>query len=275
MKNSFLLILLFCVSSSYAQQHISTESILEGTFHMIDSAEEQRYRNITERYELLLKTEATMTKRLDSLQQLIKKENDELLKARLDILLMLIKNEKANDVYEKMREFGDKAVLAINKDIAPPAWFYKLDKEYARQALERKEIEATARSMSENYNTKNTIELAKRDAGIKATPYDSLRLEMQLHVGENNPDSFLSQLCRLYKKPVSTEKTVTMDCEIERIIICGEKAEVFEKKTWAWGGVFCFYNGATAITLEEYTTNSNASSVKALKYSEQNKLREK
>lgn len=275
MKNILLLIFLFWFSATFAQNQIYSDDILTGKYHLIDSAEEQRFKTISNKYADVMRNERLQMRTLDSLQQRIKNEKDELLKARLDIILLLIKNDKAGDVYEKMREFGDKAILDINKRVAAPAWFYKLDKDYAQLQTEKKEIELRARTLSNDYNTSMQVARAKKEVYLKSTPYDSLKTVMQVKITEGDTKSFLNEVCKLYKKPVTTETVTNIDYDAERIITCGEKTEVFEKKTWVWGGVFCFYNVSNPISLADYNALSNESMIKALNYREQQKAGEK
>jgi hypothetical protein len=275
MKNTLLLLFLFWFSSAFAQQYVSPDGILNGNTHSMDSVLEERYKAAAKKYSELKVNEARLSFTLDSLEQKIKNEKDELLRARLDIILLLIKNEKGNDVYEKMREFGDKAVLDINKRVAAPAWFYKLDKEHAQYAEERKTSLQVARSLSNEINTDNQVKKALRELDLKSTPYDSLFTSMKLQIGDGSVKSFLTEVCKLYKNPVTTEKVVTPDYEIERIIVCGEKIEVFERKTFIWGGVFCFYDGKAALTEDMYISLSRESMIKALNWSEQQKAPEK
>jgi len=275
MKSSLFFFFLFYFSTAFAQQHIFPSDVLKGTYHNTDSAQEQQFKDISEKYRELERNEKTMAETLDSLERIIKNQKDELTKTRLDILLLLIKNDKAGDVYAKMQEFGDKAILNFNKEIAAPAFFYRLDKEHVQLVNERKNIELTARSISNDYNTDIRIKQAKKEEYTKSTPYDSLKTIIKLRISEEAPKSFLDELCKLYKKPVNTETTASVDFDVYRIITCGETTEVFEKKTWIWGGTFCFYNGKTSMSLEEFQTKSQESILKALNYHEQHKAGEK
>jgi hypothetical protein len=111
------------------------------------------------------------------------------------------------------------------------------------------------------------------------TKYDSLFKTMNFNPllfeeMNNNPKEkekyalFLNEICKLYKEPVTTEDISCKEYKLKRLIICGEKTEIFENRVWSWGGNFYLYNTVFALKEEDFSKRSSESIKEAIKFRE-------
>lgn len=261
MKNSLLFFFLFCFSAAFGQSTIP-EAPFSGSYDTINYEEGTS--------ELIIKLEELskpLLQRIDSLEQVIKKEKDNELRKHLEQLLLLIRNDSLSDVYNKIQQLGTKVALEINKKTAPPNFFYRLDREYYSYIHRLHELQKRKNSANTFTNDNATTLEAKDCQMLERFPYDSL-LRTVNPMGDDVEEriKFTDALCKTYRQPVTEED---IDCalySLHRIIICGEVTEIFIKKTWKWGGVFCFYNINMAIKESDYEELTKIRMKKAIDY---------
>ncbi len=248
MKNILLLLFLFCFSAAVGQV-IIPESSFSGSYDSLN------YEKGSSKLIIELKEKSKpMLQRVDSMEQVIKKEEDKGLQKQLEQLIELIKNDSLSDVYNKMQQFGTKVALEINKKIAPPNFFYRLDREYYSYVTRLQELQRRIYSANTTFTNDNATTLEAKDCQmLERFPYDSLfRAMSPLGDDSEKRKQFMNELCKIYTQPVTTEN---VDCALysfTRMIICGKTTDVLVRKQWKWGGVFCIHNVNLSITEVDY-----------------------